>query len=132
MLSNNPKLKQKVFILLSVLSTCLQGIQAQTPIGNLEFIENKGQWDSLVRFRADMPNSTFYLHKHGFSVLLQSPTDIDALRQYMHGFSGPAGAPAPEAATRQEPPKTDKTATQTAIMPSQPGYPGPGEGEIRT
>jgi gliding motility-associated-like protein len=122
-------LKQKVFILVSVLSTFLQGVQAQTPIGNLEFIENKGQWDSLVRFRADMPNSTFYLNKHGFSVLLQRPADMDALRQYMHGFSASAGGRGIETVARQEPFNTDKTATQTAIMPSQPGYPGPGEGD---
>jgi hypothetical protein len=30
-------------------------------------------------------NTTFYLYKHGFSVLLQNPADMEALRQYMHG-----------------------------------------------
>ena len=121
-------MKLKVFILLSVLTSILRGLHAQAPIGNLEFIENKGQWDSLVRFRAEMPNSTFYLHKHGFSVLLQSPVDMDALRQYMHGFSttGNTQARTAAAAGRAE---AGKTSTQTAIMPAQPGYPGPGEGD---
>ena len=58
----------------------------KSEIGNLEFIENKGQWDNTIRFRADMPNATFFFQKHGFSVLLQSPSDMEALRQFMHGI----------------------------------------------
>ena len=63
----------------------LNSLHAQLTLGNLEFTENKGQWDSAIRFRAEMPNASFYLQKHGFTILLQSPADMDALRQYMHG-----------------------------------------------
>lgn len=62
-------------------------IQAQMNTGNLEFIENKGQWDTAMTYRADIPNGNFFLQKHGFSVLLQSSSDMDALRLYMHGHS---------------------------------------------
>ena len=65
----------------------MQVIHAQSGYGNLEFIENNGQWDSTIRFRAELPNTTFFLQKHGFSVLLQSPSDLNALRLAMHGLS---------------------------------------------
>ena len=65
--------------------------QAQMDLGNLEFIENKGQWDTAMNFRSDLPNANFFLQKHGFSVLLQSPSDMDALRASMHGTI--AGSP---------------------------------------
>jgi gliding motility-associated-like protein len=121
-------LKQKIFILFSVLTIFLSGLLAQAPIGNLEFIENKGQWNGLVLYRAEMPNTSFYLHKNGFSVLLQSPSDMDALRQFMHGFS-PAGNSPADPSRSAKPGKSSGTVVQTAIMPSQPGYPGPGEGD---
>jgi len=80
-------LKQKIFLLFALLIACFSGLHAQTGLGNLEFIENKGQWDNAVRFRADMPNTIFFLQKHGFSVLLQSPHDMEALRDAMHGIT---------------------------------------------
>src|ERR1700712_2791189 len=33
-----------------------------------------------------MPNASFYLQKHGFSVLMQNPADMEALREAMHGI----------------------------------------------
>ena len=80
-------LKQKIFLLFALLIACFSRLHAQTGLGNLEFIENKGQWDNAVRFRADMPNTIFFLQKHGFSVLLQSPRDMEALRDAMHGIT---------------------------------------------
>src|SRR5450631_1170699 len=81
----NQLLRQKLFILFALFTACLSRLYAQTTVGNLEFIENKGQWDSAVRYRAEMPNSLFFLQKHGFSVLLQSPADMQALREALHG-----------------------------------------------
>jgi len=78
-------LKNKSPIFLTLLIACFTGLDTKAQIGNLEFVENKGQWDSVIRFRADMPDANFFLQKHGFSVLMQSPADMDALRQMMHG-----------------------------------------------
>ena len=36
----------------------------------LEFVENKGQWDSSVRFKAEMPAGYLYMQHKGFTVLL--------------------------------------------------------------
>jgi gliding motility-associated-like protein len=79
-------LKKKIFLLTAVLVIFFSGIYAQTELGNLEFIENKGQWDNGTRFKAFMPNASFYLQKHGFSVLMQNPADMEALRETMHGI----------------------------------------------
>jgi gliding motility-associated-like protein len=73
--------------------------------GNLEFIQNRGQWDTAVLFRADFPNVNFFLQRHGFSVLLQNAADMDVLRRYMHGepvrlpaTASPGKAAAPQTA----------------------------------
>ncbi len=65
-------------------------------------------------------------------MLLQSPADMDALRQYMHGNSTAGNSPAESTVAPPEPVKVSQTADQTAIMPSQPGYPGPGVGNSRS
>ncbi len=82
-------LKKFTNIFFALLIFCLSGLGLKAQTGSLELIENKGQWDTTIRFRADLPDATFFLQKHGFSVLLQSPSDMDALRQFMHGQ--PAG-----------------------------------------
>ncbi len=75
-------------------------IHAQEYPGNLEFIENKGQWDTAMNFRSDMPDGNFFLQKHGFSVLLQNPSDMNALRLALHGMSsGTAQSSGPAAPT---------------------------------
>ena len=86
-------MKHSIYILFLLLFAVTTYLQAQNELGNLEFIENKGQWDGAVLFRADMPNSTIFLQKHGFSVLLQRPSDMDALRNSMHGISSGKTSP---------------------------------------
>ena len=61
-------------------------ISAQSS-GYLEFVENKGQWDSLVRFKADIGTGSFFLHKKGFTVILQNPDDLARVIQLHHGGS---------------------------------------------
>jgi len=62
-----------IFLLVSCL-ICLH-VAAQTP--NFEFTENKGQWDSQVRFRGNIgDNGAFFLGKEGFTVLLHNPADV--------------------------------------------------------
>jgi hypothetical protein len=85
-------LKKAPIIFLTLLISCFTGLSGKAQTGSLELIENRGQWDTTIRFRADLPDATFFLQKHGFSVLLQSPSDMDALRQFMHG-NQPATSP---------------------------------------
>jgi hypothetical protein len=125
-------LKQKIILFLISLIGFLSGAVAQSGLGNLEFIENKGQWDSTVRFRADMPNSTFFLQRHGFSILLQNPKDMEALRQALHGIPSTvknSGNTNKSSIAK----KTNQTGIYTATMPpvqESPSDPSSGSGGI--
>jgi len=81
----NRTLERKLLILIVLLINISVSIFAQTGYSNLEFVENKGQWDKKVRFKADMTNGSFLLKKNGFSVLLHSPEDMDKARAISHG-----------------------------------------------
>ena len=42
----------------------------QISIGQIGFIENKGQYDEAIHYQAEFNTHTIYLDKEGFSVLL--------------------------------------------------------------
>jgi gliding motility-associated-like protein len=60
---------------------------SQVNYSNLEFIENKGQWDKRVSFKVDINNGTFFLHQQGFSVLLHQPDDMQRVLDLAHGHA---------------------------------------------
>ena len=51
-------------------------LHAQDGTANLEFIENKGQWDKSVIFKGELASGAFYLNKKGFTVLLHNPEEL--------------------------------------------------------
>ena len=55
----------------------------------LQFIENKGQWDKAIDFRSDIQNGSFFLQKTGFTVLLQNEKDLETFTDQMHGHNKP-------------------------------------------
>ncbi|MFM2359039.1 MAG: hypothetical protein RLY16_1032, partial [Bacteroidota bacterium] len=57
----------------------------------VQFIENKGQWDAGFQFKSDVPSGAFFLHNNGFTVLQNNPDDMDALQLKMHGHSSKEG-----------------------------------------
>jgi gliding motility-associated-like protein len=75
------KKQQQIFLLLS----CLITFQLAAQQLNFDFIENKGQWNSQVKFMGDIGTGSFYLQKNGFSVLLNSQEDLNKLHQLSHG-----------------------------------------------
>lgn len=52
---------------------------------NIEFIENKGQWDSRVRYKGDVSNGAVFIRQTGFTVLQHHAKDFAALTDRMHG-----------------------------------------------
>lgn len=52
---------------------------AQVGASNIEFVENKGQWDNAVKFKGEMKVGAFFLGKKGFTVLLHHPDDLAQL-----------------------------------------------------
>jgi gliding motility-associated-like protein len=51
----------------------------------LQFIQNKGQWNKAVVFKSDIKTGAFFLEKKGFTVLLHSPADLLNLEETAHG-----------------------------------------------
>ncbi|HEV3413131.1 MAG TPA: hypothetical protein VG101_11660, partial [Puia sp.] len=61
----------------------------------LEFVENKGQWDSSVRLKAEMPAGYLYMQHKGFTVLLADTNDMVRIGELLHGDFARAGVAAP-------------------------------------
>lgn len=53
----------------------------------LSFVENKGQWDKQVLFKTNTGNSTFFLSKDGYTILMNNPEDYQRLIDYNHNHS---------------------------------------------
>jgi hypothetical protein len=77
-------LRKYCIVFLCFISAALT-LSAQSGSTPLQFVENKGQWDAQVSYRAEMSNGAFFLHKNGFSVLLQSANDLQRIHAASHG-----------------------------------------------
>ena len=56
-------------------------------IGNIEFIENKGQWDNHVKYQGDVPGGMFYIRSKGFTVVQHNEQDLEKIHDLFHGQS---------------------------------------------
>lgn len=52
--------------------------------GNIEFIENKGQWDERVHFKGDVDAGAIFIRSTGFTILQHNREDWAAITSYMH------------------------------------------------
>ena len=50
-----------------------------------QFVENKGQWDSSIKYTAMMSMGSFYLKKNGYRILLHNTKDLQAIGAHLHG-----------------------------------------------
>ncbi|HLL43962.1 MAG TPA: PKD domain-containing protein, partial [Segetibacter sp.] len=65
----------------------LSSTSAYSQFANLEFVENKGQWDATVKFKAVINNGAFFLREKGFRVLQSNPEDLEKMSDLFHGSS---------------------------------------------
>ena len=61
---------------------CLSGLSVFPQ--NIEFIENKGQWDDRVRYMGQVSNGAFFIHNNGFTVLQHHAADMEKLHNASH------------------------------------------------
>ncbi|MEO9022624.1 MAG: PKD domain-containing protein [Ginsengibacter sp.] len=50
----------------------------------IEFIENRGQWDSRVKFMSDAGSGSFFLTQNGFTVSQYDPDDMESVKERRH------------------------------------------------
>ncbi|HEY8734852.1 MAG TPA: hypothetical protein VIL90_09825, partial [Puia sp.] len=67
--------KQRLFYSIAFIIVCLH-VSAQTDNVNLEFIENRGQWDSRAILKADIGNGSLFFHKKGIRVVLHNEEEM--------------------------------------------------------
>ena len=53
----------------------------------MQFIVNKGQWDSRVEYRGDFSSGSFFLENQGFTVVMHNTTDLKAISEKLHGHA---------------------------------------------
>jgi gliding motility-associated-like protein len=72
-----------LIILLLTIST-LKTI-AQGGPSTFEFVENKGQWESKIKYKGELPAGEFYLHNNGFTVVQHNTQDLQRFFHRQHG-----------------------------------------------
>ena len=51
----------------------------------MEFVQNKGQWDPAIKYKGDFKTGALFLENKGFTVVLHKPEDIQRLSAVVHG-----------------------------------------------
>ena len=52
---------------------------------NIEFVENKGQWNELVKYKGQITNGAFFLEANGFRVMQHNAKDMEEIATIFHG-----------------------------------------------
>jgi gliding motility-associated-like protein len=78
------KFKQSIA---SCLLTLVIFLSVSVTYGQLQFIENKGQWNSNVNYKAEIANGAFFTERNGFTVLQHHPQDLEELTLRTHGHA---------------------------------------------
>lgn len=73
----------KPYILSAILLVSSAILHAQD-YGNIQFIENKGQWDNKIRFKGDVSNGVFLIRNGGFTVIQNNPADLQRVYERTH------------------------------------------------
>ncbi|HVF97694.1 MAG TPA: hypothetical protein VM871_10245, partial [Flavisolibacter sp.] len=70
------------FSILFLVSSCLCSLAVFSQ--NIEFIENKGQWDPQVKYMGRVAGGAFFVHSDGFTVLQHDPKDWERMTDMIH------------------------------------------------
>jgi gliding motility-associated-like protein len=92
---NTPFLRRKrrdYITLLWIVSCSLLSRQTFAQM-SYHFRENKGQWNTAVQYRSEIPGGYIYLRKTGFTYVLLDLSDMDAIKRHMHGETEQPQAP---------------------------------------
>jgi gliding motility-associated-like protein len=65
---------------------------AENLLAQVEFIENKGQWDQKVKFMSSAGSGSFFLTQNGFTIAQYNPNDVENIKIKMHGGASTGNA----------------------------------------
>ena len=68
-----------------LLLTLCFAIASNMAWAQMEFVQNKGQWDEKINYKGDFNTGSFFLENKGFTVLLNNPEDVIKLSERKHG-----------------------------------------------
>jgi gliding motility-associated-like protein len=60
----------------------------QKALAQMEFVQNKGQWNDKINFKGDFSTGSFFLENRGFTVVLNKPEDLIRRKAFSHGHAG--------------------------------------------
>ncbi len=67
--------------------TALSSFISQKLFAQVQFIENKGQWDSKVKFKSEAGSGSFFLTENGFNIVQYNPQDLENIQEQRHSVS---------------------------------------------
>src|SRR5215831_3477601 len=79
------KLSRSFYILLINLLVSFSFLHAQ--YNNIEFVENKGQWDDKIKYAGKINGGAFYVEHNGFQVLQHNLDDWKKLTDAIHSHA---------------------------------------------
>jgi gliding motility-associated-like protein len=80
----NLTLKQSIILAAFIIPAFVTKAQSYN---NIEFIENKGQWDARVKFKGEVNAGAFFIRSGGFTVLQHNQQDYEEVRSMIHGHN---------------------------------------------
>jgi gliding motility-associated-like protein len=81
---NNLTLKRSIILAIILIPAIT--LRAQT-YNSIDFIENKGQWDSRIQYKGNVNNGAFFIRNGGFTVLQHNPQDMEVIYAAGHGHT---------------------------------------------
>src|SRR4029453_15445262 len=75
-------LNRTLYILLLYCILPATPLKAQN--GNIEFVENKSQWDNRIKFLGQVSSGAFYVQPKGFIVLQHNTADWGRVSEIIH------------------------------------------------
>lgn len=81
-------LKRHYFLILLLLPALFAASQ---DYGNIEFVENKGQWDSRVLYKGDVNSGSVFIRNAGVTIVQHNLGDYEKLRDMLHHGGIPQG-----------------------------------------
>ena len=76
-------------LITTIVLTATCSVATAQDFSNIEFVENKGQWDSRVKFKGEINAGAVFIRSSGFTILQHNPHDYAALQSELHGHKHP-------------------------------------------